>query len=359
MTVVFQDPVHPRSMLEAICDLTSDDMTALHVAVAYVTTAGVEVLIDDLQEVVGDLAWQRAEKTLITTFDFGRTEPYALRLLVGHGFEVRIAILGLQNSGPRPDASSWHPKTYIVETPDERRALIGSANLSRRALMVNTEMGVLVAADPGGPLDASWSQLLSTSEILDEEALQRYESTRTPRPPEPVEPPAQSQSPSLADLPLFSDSVREDEIWPEEFSAFWLDAGSMSSSGSHSQLELPRYGSRFFGFNFANYDRWQRTIGELDLAVEHALWTRSIAWHGDNGMERINLPTPRMLAEEGVSFDQWADKVIMFQRAADDSFAITATETTSNTAEAWRRESFAAGRIFRLGQNSARLCGLV
>ncbi|WP_422734120.1 phospholipase D-like domain-containing protein [Micromonospora sp. WMMD558] len=360
MTVIFQDPLRPHAVLRAITELVDNHVTALRIAVAYVTTAGVKALIGDIATAAGGPTWRAAEKTLITTFDYGRTEPDALRLLLRHGFEVRVAILGLHTSERRSDATSWHPKTYIVCTPKKRRAFVGSANLSRRALTVNTEMGVVVKAPVSGELDTAWEQLFATSELLDEPSLRAYERTRAPQVPEPVEAAAPDGAPHLDDLRLFSDAVLDGEVRPADFSALWLDAGSMSSSSSHSQLELPRYASRFFGFDFRRYNRNQQTIGEIGLVVDNSSpWTRSLAWHGDNGMERINLPTPRMLAEAGVGSLEWANTVVLFQRAASGVFIVTAAHPDSGAARAWQRESVATEQIFRLGQNSSRLCGLI
>ena len=42
----------------------------------------------------------------------------------------------------------------------------------------------------------------------------------------------------------------------------WIQAGSMTSGGSHNQLELPRGANVFFGFNYNTYDPQHVTIGE-------------------------------------------------------------------------------------------------
>jgi hypothetical protein len=76
-------------------------------------------------------------------------------------------------------------------------------------------------------------------------------------------------------------------------------------------------------------------------------------------MERLNLPTLYMQREAGLSPMDWANKVLMFHRADAGNFVVTAVEPDSDSAEAWGAESASEGRIYRLGNNSDRLCGLI
>ena len=39
---------------------------------------------------------------------------------------------------------------------------------------------------------------------------------------------------------VFADAVASGHLSPADFDHLWIEAGSMSSSGSYSQLELPR-----------------------------------------------------------------------------------------------------------------------
>jgi hypothetical protein len=232
--------------------------------------------------------------------------------------------------------------------------------LTRGALTVNTEVGVVVSEAVGGTIDVAWETLLATSEVLDERLLKQYERNRNPQPNESASLPTSSDGHDREQIAVFADAVQAGEVRPDLYNALWVETGTMSSSGSRSQLELPRYACRFFGFSFNRYIRTQATIGEVEISIDGAgAWTRSLAWHGDNGMERINLPTPRMLEQASISGWNWADKVVLFQRAAGNTFVLTAVTPDSSDAHVWQQESAANNNMYRLGYNSTRLCGLI
>ena len=132
----------------------------------------------------------------------------------------------------------------------------------------------------------------------------------------------------------------------------WIEAGSMLSGGSHNQLELPRGANQFFGFRFMDYSSDHETIGHPTLVAGQRTWTdRPLTWHGNNGMERLNLPTR---ARGG--FD-YAGTAILFRRRSD-GFDLSVMPWNDPAAVSWRSASNQAGRVFRLGDNSNRICGL-
>jgi hypothetical protein len=154
------------------------------------------------------------------------------------------------------------------------------------------------------------------------------------------------------ELPLFAEDA---ELDPMAFSVFWMEAGSMSSSGSHAQLELPRHGQRFFGFSFEDYTDDQVTIGEVKLRLvpRGELYSRPLAWHGNNRMERLNLPT-RMMG--GPSYE---NQIVVFRRGVAGEFTLEVQAPDSAEAIALRRQSDELGRTYRVGRVSNRHCGLV
>ncbi len=127
----------------------------------------------------------------------------------------------------------------------------------------------------------------------------------------------------------------------------------MSSGGSKNQLELPRGANRFFGFNYSNYGQDDhRLIGVPVLTIGEDSWdNRRLTWHGDNKMERINLPT----RSQG-GFD-YADTAILFRRHAGD-FEIKVAPWNDKEAKEWRITSQGLNLIFDLGQRGDRVCGL-
>jgi len=76
-------------------------------------------------------------------------------------------------------------------------------------------------------------------------------------------------------LPVFADAVTSGRLSPGDFDHLWVEAGSMSSSGSYSQLELPRRGNVFLVLTsvtttarvlslFSNWRlRWAPSVGTV------------------------------------------------------------------------------------------------
>ena len=126
----------------------------------------------------------------------------------------------------------------------------------------------------------------------------------------------------------------------------------MSSSGSHSQLELPRGGNRFFGYQYTDYGSDHVTIGYPLLTLRDLRWTdRPLTWHGNNRMERINLPTP---AQGGFNY---RDTAVLFRRQAE-GFEIEVFPWDDPGAVAWRAASAGLGLVFLVGEKGGRRCGL-
>ena len=124
------------------------------------------------------------------------------------------------------------------------------------------------------------------------------------------------------------------------------------SGGSGNQLELPRLAQRYFGFDFADYDDEHHVIGDPTLFTSSGSWACRLTWHGNNRMERINLPTP---ATSGLTY---ANHVVLFQRAGD-AFEVTVATPDSARAARWRDEAAASGTLYRFSAGSRRQCGLL
>ena len=352
MQIIYQNPAQANVVFEVLSNAVSPATTAFRAAVAYVTREGARRLVLELADRVG-ATWPAMPKTLVTCFDFGTTEPAALEYLSDNGFEVRIANLGADGTiRIMSNPSSFHPKVYLAVNDSTVRAVIGSANLSRRALSVNTEAVTAVDLDPSDA-EATWSGIVADSVELTSELLEAYRDMRSrqraARPPDepPVPPPASPDA-----LEVYRSVVEAGYVNPAEQQAFWVEVGG-PSGGSGNQLELPRRAQRFFGYNFEDYDDDYHTIGHPVLRVGTAQWNdRPLAWHGNNRMERINLPTT---TQSGL---EYANQVVLFQRSGD-SFEIAVATPESARAQRWREESAAAGMLYRFSGGSNRLCGLI
>jgi hypothetical protein len=135
----------------------------------------------------------------------------------------------------------------------------------------------------------------------------------------------------------------------------WVQVTNLQG-GSRNQLELPRGAHRFFfdrAFDDYEYLRAER-IGTIMLKSGRFEWSdRPLTWHGNNRMERINLPT---LARGG--FD-YADKLILFRRLPSGLFELLAQPAGSELATAWKNAAAENEHLYRLGANTQRLAGFL
>jgi hypothetical protein len=335
-------------VLEALADLTNPTLKSLRIAVAYTTYGGVNSLIPRMTREATQAAWDAAPKTLITTFDMGITDPIALRYLEKeHGFAIRISDVGEAKA-------NYHPKLYVIDRTADSAVLIGSANLSGRALGANTEVMAIYDPYPDiAQLDLIWDAIVGTSHSLTSEELAKYEAERPKRmrPPRPDAPVPAEALPVAADLPVFAQLV-EGGVDPMNYDAFWVEAG-LVSGGSQSQVELPRLANRFYGSNFDEYEKREVTpITELELHVGPESFQCPLRWHGDNQMERMNLPTP---AKSGLVY---AGQLVIFRRAPQ-GFIVDVAPENSAVATSWIEASRQLSTLCRVGRRTNRRCGLL
>lgn len=154
--------------------------------------------------------------------------------------------------------------------------------------------------------------------------------------------------------PVYGDAVASGALNPQAFDHFWVEAGATMSGGSGNQLELPRQAHAFFTQNVPSYDSDQRVIDILRLHARGRNWDdRKLTWHGNNRMERLNLPTS---ATGG--FADYARHVALFSRRHDGGFDLRIAPIGSDEAEGWVTMSATRGQLYSLGGSlSDRTCG--
>jgi hypothetical protein len=188
-------------------------------------------------------------------------------------------------------------------------------------------------------MDTAFARVLFETTTLTDDLLVAYEALRQAQPPAPeLEQEAQPVAPPdpivAANLPLFFTAIESGAVNAANYGAMWVQ-GAGVQGGSRNQLELPRGGHRFFGFVFNNYAfRKKITIGQPVIRSGYKVWNdRLLTWHGDNRMERINLPTA---SQGGFAY---ADMVVMFRRLTTGAFELIVTPWDSDLARAWRQAS--------------------
>lgn len=355
-----QSPKEPAEIRHAIVDLLDAQTSDVRIASAYVTVGGSNIFLSCLSEFLDGPSIDAIPKTLITSFDFGITEPAALELWrTLPNTTVRVAGADRLARGSLNPTQAFHPKVYAFGmTAGGSNIIVGSANMTSRGFSINTE-AVWAERNVALPvIDSVFSNLSSETVLLSDELLSAYKTLRVRRPPPPqlkleAERVPQPKIVAPTQLPTFRAAVESGLLNPAQFRELWIQVDALQG-GSKNQLELPREGHKFFGFQFNNYSFPKKiTIGIPVLRAGARLWRdRLLTWHGDNRMERINLPTR---SQGGFDYENSA---IMFRRLPDGSFELVVAPWDSDLARAWREASAERKLLFRLG-STHRIGGLI
>lgn len=356
MELVVQDESTPGVVLDALLSLASQTIDQLRIAVAYTTVGGSQLLLSQWRQRVGAAAWHAIPKVLLTSVDFGLTDPEALVLWAQEpNTRVRLANAHLLARGHLRPSNAFHSKLYLLDHQGHQSCVVGSANLSRRAMTVNTEIVAVSRGTAALMPQPEWDRLEAATTPFDDQLLQQYRGLRPQPPPHQADDPPAPVAIQPGAVPAFPDEVDAGRLNPAAFDRFWVEAGSMTTGGSRNILEVPRHANRFFGFAFNNYAGQHVVIGHPVLTLGPRHWNdRQLAWHGAprmNKMERLTLPTA---AQGGPSYPNTA---VLFRRHAG-GFEIEVADWNSPLAVACRNASAAARRVYRLGRGS-RLCGLL
>lgn len=354
--LIVQNSATSSVVLDEIASRVPSDATKMFVASAYVTQEGSELLLDRVRRAIGPQAFGQLSRRLVTTCDYGLTDPDALQSWFAAGATVEM--VNAENVGGatlRPSVA-FHPKVYAFRAAvGEWTVVSGSANLTARGMTVNAEAmsaGLMTRADMRTARRALTHGAVPVTAAL----IATYRAQRLAAPPSPdiaAEITGVAQPQSAAGVDVFGNAVNIGIVDPTTFNRFWVQTLTMSG-GSGSQLELPRGAHAFFGFAFAQHVAGDKvTIGRPVLISGGSQWNdRILSWHGNNQMERINMPTAAM---GGYAY---ARSAVCFRRL-DEGFEFTVAPWNSSLARSWRSASAKAGYVFALGANSPRTCGLL
>lgn len=356
---VVQSRLQPAAIQSALHDLMRNGLSQVRICSAYLSHMGSRMLLDAIERVAPDRDHANVRKTIVASLDFGLTEPEALRMWQAEQAEVRVAGAAALDRGTLLPEAAFHPKFYVFDRPDGTVAsLVTSANLTNRGLTINSEVGWKTVAGDAGATNLAWDAAIELAVPLTEHILQQYEQRRQSTPRRtgaagsgraddmaPVPPPSLPGR-----LAAFGDPSIDLARYPQ----LWVQSFEMSG-GSQTQLELPRGAHRFFGVATVDYQATNvGPIAEPTLVAGSREWKRCpLRWHGNNRMERINLPSA---ASGGF---EYAQSLILFRRLGTSRYELRVYPWHSDTARACVEASRQRDLLFRVGQsNTGRLAGL-
>lgn len=320
-----------RTTLDAIGDaLSTSGLVSMDVAAAYITSAGTKLLLQKLSE--ADRANEMGfEKRWITSFDYCRTEPVALRALQAvHASSIRIhdaqVCLNLKGVPHVP----FHPKAFLFRSHKADCVLAGSGNVSRSGLMRGYEAGLLVGADRAATLgddpartaiaalrsyfEATWEKASPLTSDLLGRYERLFESREHLRNPVPTE-----DDVAALDAPrgkLTSEQLRKLRICRH----FWIEAGNITKNrGPHvpgNQLMMKKLSRVFFGFEPSPLEK-NSPIGTIDIRYENLVSDSCSLTFSDNSMDKLVLPIPDLSGP--TSYD---NKVLLFERVKPGLFQL-------------------------------------
>jgi hypothetical protein len=319
--------------------------------------AGSEILFDGICRSAPDGNHERVTKTIVTSLDFGLTDPTALEFWRDmRNCQVLVAGASLLAQGSIIPSAAFHPKLYLFGRADGSvGGLVGSANLTNRGLTINSEVAWLETEyEQPGQVNQAWEAAVQAAIPLTPEILEMYRVIRIPFLPErPIQELQPVPEPEIGPFGQYA-AFGEADIDPAIYGQMWVQSHGLQG-GARTQLELPRGAHRFFGAHFAgyNFDRVDH-IAEPILVSGRIEWNdRPLTWHGDNAMERINLPS---IAMGGFPYE---NSLILFRRIAPNTFELRVHPWDSDSARACLEAARRAGLVFRVGRNSDRLVGFI
>jgi len=343
----------PRSTIDAIDTiLKTPGMMKIDVAAAYVTSGGISTFFDTLH--ARGAAGNRVEKRWITSFDYLRTEPTALRYLMSVGSSM-VRIYGADEclrAGGIPSVP-FHPKALLFQADPYEFVLAGSGNISYSGLRRGIEAGIVVGLDRSvknvhhsaeNCLDefrSYFDSLWGSSEILTSSLLSRYSRLyeRSDNLVRPVPTEDDIASSDRGNRALSSDSL----VKLRACRFLWIEAGNITKNRGNflpgNQLMMKRMTRVFFGYPATDRAR-DSQIGKVILNYGGKSDSYSLTY-SNNGMDKLVLPIPGDGGPDG-----YDNEVLLFEQVAPKEFKLKLG--TSSDRDQWRLKSIRIGGHFKM-----------
>lgn len=259
--------------------------------------------------------WNRVPSRWLLGIDYGRTQPSALRYVIGRAnTAVRIydGARTVEREGFAP-SRGFHLKTAFLLNEEDTRfgMVVGSGNLSSNGLRRSVECGATVRAMTMPKFRATLRPALEVAENMWQTATPAEDIIDT------------YEDRWKAALPGKTVDLGTDPDF-ENIDMFWIEAGYVTRNRGPdkpgNQIDMPRGMSRYFGYEVTPGLAPKSVIGPITFEPPSGgSVTRNLRL-GGNMMEKITLPVP-----ETHGLDMYDGKVLVFS-AQVGGFAIQAFE---------------------------------
>lgn len=312
----FIQKIGGTSTLDSFREILIGNNYSCFAAFSYITDSGVALIESSLSEVLSE----RENNRWLISFDYGRSQPSAIRRLAGLGnnqIRVHDGISVVEAEGFRPRIS-FHMKTAVTLSPAGTpcKQLVGSGNLSASGLTCGIEAGCILdytltdvdgVAELIDTLEELWRQATPVEELIDlyEENYSRFS--------QPILRPQQG------------------DALDNEPSIFWIDVGYVTRNRGPdrpgNQFDLPRGAHIYLGLHRVENPQLNSNLGLIKIsAINGEVIERNLRF-GNNSMEKLTLPLPEQFgygAYDGkiLTFDVVGDEVKLDAFEHEDFFRI-------------------------------------
>jgi len=285
--------------------LQGGDIDRVDIAAAYVTTGGARDLLLTLRESLLD-RWPVVQKRWLISFDYCRTEPLAVRMLMeAPRSSVRVHDVVRVLKQQCIPTSPFHPKTFIFGGKTRRAVFAGSGNISRSGLNTGHEVGLLL--DSQSPVMKG--ERAARSKIA---AIETWFQKSWEKEPQLNEAIIGKYREIFDSVPNLSHPIPTDDDPPERnagrdhlaaqdlrklraCSHFWIEAGNITKNLGRlrpgNQLMMKRLSRVFFGVPAVDVPQ---NSPLRTLKISYGQWEKSDCslTFSDNGMDKLTLPVP-------------------------------------------------------------------
>lgn len=294
-----------RTTLDALRGIVQEGgIEAIDVAVAYVTSGGACDLVKGLSGVLGG-AWGGIEKRWLTSFDYCRTEPIALDVLLSiPNSSVRIHDAQFCLSHGGSPKVPFHPKAFLIRSNQRDYALAGSGNMSRSGLSRGFEAGLALGISRVAPVEptalasiqalrnwfsTTWSGAIPLDTPLLTNYSNLFEHKDNLKSPVPTEDDVASSDTGGGSLS--SKDLQKLRVCRH----LWIEAGNITKNRGPklpgNQLMMKRLSRVFFGFNPTAVSE-NTPIGLVAMKFNGGAMDQYSLTYSDNKMDKLILPIP-------------------------------------------------------------------